>query len=124
DVKDGPGGLRDSILACWLALVSHFLEANTWPNMGSLFESRLQSELDSAVEFLFSLRSFLHYRNGRDDNLLSWEAQDAAAGNGIGVGRGAMDTAQWMRAYVRSARLVAGAAVQLLEERPPRKASV
>ena len=124
NVKEGPGGIRDYNLACWLALVSHFLEANTWPDTGSLFEARLQSELDSALEFLFSLRSFLHYRNGRDDNLLSWEAQDAAAANGIGVGRDAMATAQWMRAYFRHARLVAGASIQLLEELPTKKSSL
>ena len=93
NVKEGPGGLRDYHLACWLALVSHFRHASNWPDNGSLFEPRLQSELDSAVEFLFSLRSFLHYRHGRDDNILSWEAQDAAAANGIGVDRRAMDTA-------------------------------
>src|SRR5438067_4701303 len=116
NVKEGPGGLRDYHLACWLALVSHFRHASNWPDNGSLFEPRLQSELDSAVEFLFSLRSFLHYRHGRDDNILSWEAQDAAAANGIGVGRGAMDAAQWRGAYLRSARRVAGAAVVLLED--------
>lgn len=124
NVKEGPGGLRDYHLACWLALVNHFRQANTWPDAGSLFEARLQSELDSAVEFLFSLRSFLHYRNGRDDNLLSWEAQDAAAESQVGVARQAMDTAQWMRAYFRNARLVAGAAIQLLEELPPKNASL
>ena len=124
NLKEGPGGLRDYNLACWLALVSHFRDANSWPDNSSLFEQRLQSELDFAVEFLFSLRSFLHYRNGRDDNLLSWEAQDAAAANGIGVTRQELDTAQWMRAYFRHARLVAGAAIQLLEELPPKKASL
>ena len=123
NVKEGPGGLRDYNLACWLALVNHFLEGNTWPVAGSLFEPRLQSELDSAVEFLFSLRSFLHYRNGRDDNLLSWEAQDSAAANGIGAGRQAMGTAQWMRNYFRNARLVSGASIQLLEELPGKKSS-
>jgi len=123
NVKEGPGGLRDYNLACWLALVSHFLQGNTWPDAGSLFEPRLQSELDSAVEFLFSLRSFIHYRNGRDDNLLSWEAQDSAASNGIGAGRQAMETAQWMRNYFRNARLVSGASIQLLEELPGKKSS-
>lgn len=124
NLKEGPGGLRDYNLACWLALMSHFRHRNTWPDAGSLFEPRLQSELDSAVEFLFSLRSFLHYRNGRDDNFLSWEAQDAAATNAIGVGRRKLDTAQWMRAYFRNARLVAGASIQLLEELPRKKASL
>ncbi|HWY69512.1 MAG TPA: [protein-PII] uridylyltransferase [Terriglobales bacterium] len=124
NVKEGPGGLRDYNLACWLALVSQFLQTNTWPDEGSLFEPRLQSELHSAVEFLFSLRAFLHYRNGRDDNLLSWEAQDAAGANGVGIGRHAMQTAQWMRAYFRNARLVAGASIQLLEELPAKKASL
>src|SRR5215472_1747352 len=123
NVKEGPGGVRDYNLACWLALVSYFRRAQSWPENGSLFEPRLQSELDSAVEFLFSLRSFLHYRNGRDDNLLSWEAQDVAAANGIGGRRQAMDTAQWMRSYFRHAMLVAGVAIQLLEELPPRKAA-
>ena len=123
NVKEGPGGLRDYNLACWLALVSHFLEGNTWPDAGSLFEPRLQAELDSGVEFLFSLRSFLHYRNGRDDNLLAWEAQDSAAANGIGAGRQPMETAQWMRSYFRNARLVAGASIQLLEELPGKKSS-
>src|SRR5258708_2781505 len=83
NVKEGPGGLRDYNLACWLALVSQFLQTDTWPDEGSLFEPRLQSELHSAVEFLFSLRAFLHYRNGRDDNLFSWEAQAAPRANGV-----------------------------------------
>ena len=124
NVKEGRGGIRDYNLACWLALVSHFLATDSWPKTSSLFEPGLRAELDSAVEFLFSLRSFLHYRNGRDDNLLSWEAQDAAAEHGIGVGRHEMITAQWMRAYFRHARLVAGAAIQLLEELPSRKSSL
>ncbi|PYY21627.1 MAG: [protein-PII] uridylyltransferase [Acidobacteria bacterium] len=123
NVKEAPGGLRDYNLACWLALVSRFRHANSWPDDGSLFEPRLQFELNSAVEFLFSLRCFLHYRHRRDDNLLSWEAQDAAAASGIGVGRQDMETAQWMRVYFRHARLVAGAAIQLLEELPVKKAS-
>ena len=32
-----------------------------------------------------SARCFLHFRHGRDDNTLSWEAQDEAAARKIGA---------------------------------------
>jgi [protein-PII] uridylyltransferase len=115
NVKEGPGGLRDYNLACWLALVNHSLSAGTLPSASSLFEPRLGRELDSALAFLISVRCFLHYRHGRDDNSMSWEAQDLAAAQGIGTGK-SLGTSAWMRDYFRNARSVHGAALQLLQE--------
>ncbi len=36
-------------------------------------------EFRKAVDFLWLVRCFLHYRHERDDNTLDWQAQDAAA---------------------------------------------
>jgi [protein-PII] uridylyltransferase len=116
NVKEGPGGLRDFNLACWLSLVNTFRETGIWPENGSLFDARLQKELEAAFDFFVSVRCFLHYRNGRDDNALSWEAQDAAAEKGIGVQDARLSPSQWMREYFRNARLIYGAATQLLRE--------
>ena len=42
---------------------------------------------DSALahQFLITVRSFLHYRSQRDDNMLYWQAQDEAAKLRLGV---------------------------------------
>lgn len=124
NVKEGPGGLRDYNLACWLALVSRFCRTHVWPFSESLFEDRLRRELDSAFDFLISVRCFLHYQNGRDDNLLNWEAQDAAATNGVGINGAGLSSSQWMREYFRNSRSIYGASLQFLEEAPIKKPSL
>ncbi len=115
-VKEGPGGLRDYNLAGWLALAKSFRASGLWPAPESLFEFPLRRELNAAFDFLVSVRCFLHYRNGRDDNQLSWEAQDAAAEKGIGAPSVAIEPAQWMREYFRNARTIHGACLQLMAE--------
>ena len=115
-VKEGPGGLRDYNLANWLALAKSFRASGLWPAPESLFEFPLRAELNSAFDFLVSVRCFLHYRNDRDDNQLSWEAQDAAAEKGIGAPSVSMQPAQWMREYFRNARTIYGAGLQLLDD--------
>jgi [protein-PII] uridylyltransferase len=124
NVKEGPGGLRDYNLGCWLALVSRFYRTRVWPDSESLFEERLRRELDSAFDFLISVRCFLHYQNGRDDNLLNWEAQDAAARMGVGINGRRLGSSQWMREYFRNSRSIYGASLQLLEEAPVKKRSL
>jgi [protein-PII] uridylyltransferase len=116
NVKEGPGGLRDYNLACWLALVERFRETGGWPQEDSLFEQPLRTELKSAFQFFISVRCFLHYRHGRDDNHLSWEAQDAAAERGVGIPESRLAPAQWMRGYFRNARTMYAASLQLLQE--------
>ena len=99
NVKECPGGLRDAHVAHWLR---------------SLAESRSQRESESiqALEFLRSLRCFLHWRAGRDENTLDWVSQDAAAAAGVGVSRpgrqtpATTDAAGWMRTYFRHARII------------------
>lgn len=115
-VKEGPGGLRDYNLANWLALAKSFRASGLWPAPESLFAFPLRSELNAAFDFLMSVRCFLHYRNGRDDNQLSWEAQDAAAEQGIGAPSASIRAAQWMREYFRNGRTIHGACLQLLDE--------
>ena len=119
NVKDGPGGLRDYNVACWLALISAMDKLRDWPEARTLFPVSTRKQLDSALEFLMSVRCFLHLRQGRDDNLLLWESQDDAAGRRIGTPDSEItDTAGWMRTYFGQARSVYRVCEQLLEEIP------
>ena len=76
NVKDGPGGLRDYNLAHWLALIAAMEEQGAWPDEASLLPPWLRERFDAALDFLMSVRCFLHFRHGRDDNTLAWVAQD------------------------------------------------
>jgi [protein-PII] uridylyltransferase len=118
NLKETPGGLRDYSVACWLALISAMSKLGEWPE-GSLLRAPVRKQLDAALEFLMASRCFLHFRYHRDDNSLSWEAQDEAAARKIGA-RGAVDltAADWMRIYFGHARAVQRAVAQLLEEIP------
>ncbi len=104
NVKDTPGGLRDYQLLCWLE------------QMRSTDGSRLGAadpapELRDAFGFLARLRFHLHCRSGRDNNVLSFEAQDA-----IAELWGSRSPEVWMRDYYRHARAVYRAATRALEE--------
>ncbi|HXE09138.1 MAG TPA: HD domain-containing protein [Acidobacteriaceae bacterium] len=108
NIKDCPGGLRDTNVCSWVAKL-----------VGARHEMD-EAEFQEAVAFLTSARCFLHWRHDRDDNVLDWLAQDAAAERAIGLpaamretGRGAppggartLDAAYWMRVYFRHARLI------------------
>ena len=119
NVKDGPGGLRDYNVACWLALISAMDKLRDWPEPRTLFPVSTRKQLDSALEFLMAVRCFLHLRQGRDDNLLLWESQDEAAARQIGLpDADPTDTAGWMRSYFGQARTVYRVCEQLLEEIP------
>ena len=118
NLKETPGGLRDYNVASWLALVSALSKLGEWPESSSL-RAPVQRQLDRALEFLMASRCFLHFRYGRDDNSLSWEAQDEAAARKIGVaGAGDLTAAEWMRVYFGHARAVQRTVLQLLEEIP------
>src|SRR5271166_5976703 len=84
NLKETPGGLRDYNVACWLALIPAMDKLRDWPHASSLREP-VRKQLDAALEFLMATRCFLHFRHGRDDNALSWEAQDEAAARKIGA---------------------------------------
>jgi [protein-PII] uridylyltransferase len=117
NVKDAPGGLRDYNVACWLALISAMDKLRDWPDPKTLLPASARRQLEPALEFLMSLRCFLHFRHGRDDNSLSWTDQDEAAARKIGASQ-TMSAADWMRIYFGHARSVHRLSTQLLEEIP------
>ncbi len=118
NLKEAPGGLRDCNVANWLALISAIDKLHDWPDASSL-RAPVRRQLDDALDFLMAARCFLHFRHGRDDNTLSWEAQDEAAVRRIGAaGALELSAADWMRIYFGHARAVQRTVTQLLEEIP------
>jgi [protein-PII] uridylyltransferase len=126
NLKEAPGGLRDCNVANWLALISAMDKLHDWPDASSL-RAPVRKQLESALDFLMSARCFLHFRHGRDDNTLSWEAQDEAAARRVGTQIGErtsasdaeqLSAADWMRIYFGHARAVQRTVTQLLEEIP------
>ena len=118
NLKEAPGGLRDCNVANWLALISAMDKLQDWPDASSL-RAPVRKQLEAAIDFLMSARCFLHFRYGRDDNTLSWEAQDEAAAARIGAAEaGELSAADWMRIYFGHARAVQRTVTQLLEEIP------
>ena len=85
NVKDVPGGLRDYNVAGWLALISAMDKLHEWPDTKSLLPASARRQMEPALEFLTSVRCFLHFRHGRDDNGLTWADQDEAAARKIGA---------------------------------------
>jgi [protein-PII] uridylyltransferase len=119
NVKDGPGGLRDYNVANWLALISAMEKLKLWPDAHTLLPVSSRRALEAALDFQMSVRCFLHFRHGRHDNTLTWEAQDEAAARKIGVSDVEISTAaDWMRVYFSHVRGVHRVCNQLLEEIP------
>src|SRR6266516_3716044 len=125
NVKEAPGGLRDYNVTCWMALLAALDQERRWPATESLLSESAQAKLFPAVEFLASVRAFLHYRQGRDDNMLAWESQDEASARQIGVNRTErVDAAAWMRVYFRHARAVHYECLRLIESVPAARSSL
>jgi [protein-PII] uridylyltransferase len=128
NIKDCPGGLRDAHVCAWMTKLREV--AGLAAKKGGAGEAGSTSaeegkEFRKAVEFLWLVRCFLHYRHERDDNTLDWQAQDAAAEAAVGlVGRRPKkpDAAYWMRCYFRHARSVERRVTQVMEEMPAGKA--
>jgi [protein-PII] uridylyltransferase len=124
NIKEAPGGLRDYNVACWMALLSALDQERRWPAPESLLPDSTR-KLQPALQFLTSVRTFLHYRQGRDDNMLAWESQDEAAARHIGLdGTEQLDAAAWMRIYFRHARAVHYECLRLLESVPAARSSL
>jgi len=103
NVKDTPGGLRDYQLVCWLEQL-HGTDATR------LGMAEPAPELRQAFRFLARLRCYLHCQSNRDNNALSFDAQDAIAEIWQQT-----DAEHWMRDYYRHARAVNRAAIRALE---------
>ncbi len=119
NLKDCPGGLRDYHLAVWFAVLFHLKETKEWPRQrGGVFQSA-RGDAEAAFDFLAAARCFLHFRHGRDNNILDWQSQDEAAALSIGLEtRGTADPSYWMRTYYRHARVIYRRAVLLMEHLP------
>ncbi len=125
NVKEAPGGLRDYNVAGWMALLAALDKDRRWPPSGSALLPDSTHKLDPALEFLTSVRTFLHFRQGRDDNMLAWESQDEAAARRIGVEDShPVDAAAWMRLYFRHARAVHYECLRQLESVPAARSSL
>ena len=111
NVKETPGGLRDYQLVCWLEEMDGAGVRMAAPDPAP--------ELRDALRFLARLRCYLHVRSGRDNNVLSFDAQDALADHW-----GQSDPAQWMRQYYRHARTVYRAALRQLEAHEAQSSSL
>ena len=94
NVKDTPGGLRDLQTVRWLAI---------------LHPRDVPRGLDEAFVFLSALRIRLHELSGRDQNILTFDAQDSSS-ESLGD-----QPAELMRDYYRHARLVDRAARYAME---------
>jgi len=99
DVKETPGGLRDLHLIHWLGKLR-----KTRPEVAEL--------LASPRRFLHSVRCFLHYRAGRDQNLLSFDEQEEITEQLFtSVG----EPAAFMREYFQKARVIHNEARRALD---------
>ncbi len=125
NVKEAPGGIRDHNVALWMTLLSGLDQERKWPSVESVQPDSRHDKLAPALQFLTSVRAFLHYRQGRDDNMLAWESQDEAAARNIGVEKSErLDAAAWMRIYFRHARAVHYECLRLLESVPAARSSL
>jgi [protein-PII] uridylyltransferase len=117
NIKECPGGLRDHNLTEWLLLLSELQATRAWPQHPP--SPLAQDDYEAAFDFLAATRCFLHYRSGRDNNTLDWQAQDEAAAASIGLETaGSADPAYWMRTYYRHARTVYRRACLLMDNLP------
>src|ERR1700686_313684 len=104
NIKDGPGGLRDYQVACWLPQIAEMKRSREWKIATELLPISLRTDAVNAIDFLDAVRCFLHYRQGRDLNGLTYEMQSEAASKGIGLRGGrAASPNDWMRVYFRHA---------------------
>ena len=109
NVKDSPGGMRDYQAASWLRHIN---------GTNGNFTSGEEELAAGAVDFLSAIRCFLHYRNGRNDNTLTYELQSAAAERALAVRDGyPRSAAEWMRLYFRHARTLNRQLLRVLEHK-------
>jgi [protein-PII] uridylyltransferase len=124
NLKEGPGGLRDLHVSRWLETILVLASERKWPDT---IHAPPNSETDAvldALDFLTSTRCYLHYRGNRDENIISWEAQDELAKRGIATQSGGVSSAEWMRLYFRHARTIHRHARQMLEQLPRKRSSL
>ena len=125
NIKEGPGGLRDYHLACWVAQLQN-IEPGRVPASGESLPEAPWLDAEGSKRFLFTLRCYLHYYYGRDSNVLSFDLQDSIAHAGAGkLYEGSGGAADMMRVFYRKTRSVYRLALRLMDESTaPRNALV
>ena len=119
NVKEAPGGLRDYHLLLWLRQLAGDRRD---PRISPVNEDELTR---NAVEFLSSIRCYLHYNNGRNDNTLTYELQASAAERSLGIDDNLRrNAAEWMRLYFRHARTLNRQLLRFTEQRAPASLSL
>ena len=114
NVKEAPGGLRDYHAILWMRQLAGDRRD---PRISPVNEDELTR---NAVEFLSSIRCFLHYSNGRNDNTLTYELQAGAAERSLGIDDNLRrNAAEWMRLYFRHARTLNRQLLRFIEQRAP-----
>ena len=126
NIKECPGGLRDAHVCEWISRLEPAGSSPLQLNAATSLPEDLDwfRDFKEAREFLMEVRTFLHFRHGRDDNTLDWQAQDAAAAVSLGAKRSAadgqgtagVDAAYWMRQYFRHARSIERTVRRFLDE--------
>ncbi len=101
DIKETPGGLRDLQSSHWLRLLRDQNAA-----------AEPEDDDPRHTTFMASVRCFLHFRAGRDNNLLNFEAQDELSAAPFSPWP---DPAEWMRAYYRHASHILRKSISDLE---------
>jgi [protein-PII] uridylyltransferase len=99
DVKETPGGLRDLHLIHWLQKLRKT-------------NAEAAERLAKPKGFLHSVRCFLHYHAGRDQNLLSFDEQEEVAGQ---LFASAGEAPTFMRQYFQNARVIYNEARRALD---------
>jgi len=108
NVKETPGGLRDLHLIHWLGKLRKPHE-------------EVSARLCAPTAFMSSLRCFLHYQARRDQNLLTFDAQqDLAAQPYLEF----HEPAELMREYFRNARVIFSEALRAVDSNQKRQSSL
>ena len=120
NLKEAPGGLRDLHVARWLTIISELESKQRWTRPEEVWPPRYLNPAKQAFQFLSAVRCFLHYRQERDNNRLTYELQEKAAAWGIGFNIGQpVPAADWMRTYFRHARSVDRLVAEITDETQP-----
>ncbi len=116
NVKEGPGGLRDFQLACWLTQLEN-LSPSKIPSSQEFLPLDHDRRADEAIRFLFALRCYLHYFNGRDKNHLTFDLQETVAHEGSGKAFAeTQSVSDWMREFFRNIRVIDRLAARTVDE--------
>lgn len=116
NLKEAPGGFRDFQLACWLTQLN-FMQSDRVPLSEENLPGDSAPQAIAAKEFLSSLRCYLHYLSGRDDNRIDFDLQDAISDKSTGKAfTNTEHASEWMRHYYRHVRGVHRLALRSIEE--------